>query len=390
MALKMKRIYLDYAAAMPVLSSARKAFLRALDVSGNPSAAHSEGREAKEILESARSTVARHTEVKPEAVTFTGNATEANALAIQGTVAECLAEGATIGDLHLLYMEGAHTSVANTMEALREKGARIDVIPLLQGAVDLKILKDLCTKQTTLVSIEAVSSETGLRADLRQIRRVLDEVSAGILLHVDASQMPLVESIERVRFHADFLTLDAQKIGGVRGIGALIRTPRARIRPLIEGGGQERGLRPGTESPALAMAFATALDECARTRATFVRSANIQRLKFSTRITSALPYVVVNEGKENAPHILNLSFPGRDTDYLVALMDESGVAMSTRSSCETDSEDGSRGVFALTKSTERSVSTVRISWGPRTTDRELRRSADLLIQNARFLDRNLA
>lgn len=374
------RVYLDHAAAARVSAVALRAFTKALARYGNPSAPHQEGREARAILEEARIVLARHTGAKSEMVVFTGNATEANALAIEG-----VARGK---DAHLLYMEGAHASVANTMEALKKQGASVDMIPLKDGALDLETLRKLLRPETLLVSLEAISSETGLRADTRAVRHILDEVRAKkVFLHVDASQVPLVEVVDRTRFGADLMTLDASKVGGVRGIGALIYSAGVPLNPIIQGGGQERGLRSGTETPALAASFAAALEEATLMRNSFSKKALSFRALLVREIKEKIPNVLINEGKENAPHILNLSLQGRDTDYLVALLDEAGFAVSTRSACETDSEEGSRAVFALTKDRERASSTLRISFGPATGEGEVKRFMNALATAVSFLDR---
>ena len=382
-----KRTYLDYAAAHPVRSGALRAFTKALSSYGNPSAAHTEGREAKALLDDARTRIARLTGSKKEHVVFTGNATEANALAIEGVVRARVRAGAQLSDLHILYMSGAHASVVKTVEALEKQGVQTDVMPLTDRALTEATVTRLLRPETCLVSVEIIMSETGLRVDSRAVKLALERAGSSALLHVDASQAPLVESLERTRLGADLITLDAQKVGGVRGIGALIHAPGVSLVPLIHGGGQERGLRSGTEAPALAQAFAHALEEAADERESFVVRARAARERMLGRIKTTYPSVLINEGKEQAPHIVNLSFSSIDTDYLVALLDEAGFAVATRSSCETDAEHGSRAVLELTGDTVRAASTLRISWGHATTERTLLRFSDALIRALSFLDR---
>lgn len=386
----MGRIYLDWAAAAPVSGAAKRAFLKALSAYGNPSSAHEEGRAAKAILEGARADIARAAGAKAEHVVFTGSATEANALALEGYVRARLSEGARPEDVHVLYLPGAHASITETVEALSAIGVKTEALPLKEGNIDLVRLSKMLRPETALVSLEAVSSETGARFDTRGVRRALDEAlptgNSRIALHVDASQLPLVESFERTRLGADLLTLDAQKVGGVRGIGCLIQAAGITLAPVIRGGGQERGLRSGTPAPALAAAFAVALTEAAGKREAFAARAREARVQLIKRLTTALPYMVVNEGTRNTPHILNISLPGRDTDYLQALLNEHGFAVSTRSACESDSEEGSRAVRALSVDAERARVTLRVSWGPDTSQRALERFAAALIKDIRFLD----
>jgi cysteine desulfurase len=266
------------------------------------------------------------------------------------------------------------------MRMLESEGAAVEQL-------EVRAVRDQLRPETMLVSMDAVNSETGERFDTLAMRRALDAYRPGILLHVDASQAPFTLSCKLAHRGADLLTLDAQKIGGVRGIGALLVRSSIPLAPLMQGGGQEEGRRPGTAAPALASAFAAAFAEAQRSldactvRSSAVRSAFLERC-------AGIPRLAVNEGSENVPHILNLSLVGRDTDYLVALLDQKGFAVSTKSACESDSSEGSRAVLALTGDPERAQSTLRISWGPTTNERELIRFADALARAVRFLDEN--
>lgn len=379
-----KRIYLDWAASSPVSRRALKAHIDTLALVGNPSSPHQEGQEARAALETARTRIARLAEVKSDSVIFTGNATEANALLIMGRVGLLLEQGTLAGDIHVLYMPGSHSSVTGAVARLQEWGVVTEEIPLEGTVIDLARLRALIRPSTALVLVDAVCGETGVRYLARDVRRVLDERSSKALLHVDASQMPLTAPFELTRLGADTLALDSQKVGGVRGIGALIAPRRIQLKALYEGGGQERGLRSGTEAVALVAAFAEALEEAHEQRAAFEARAIKMRRELIGSVT-ALERVMVNEGRTQDPRILNLSFIGRDTDYLVALLDAAGFAVSTRSACETDAE-GSRAVLALTGDSERARSTLRISWGPSTTPYEMRAFAKALVRAVNFLD----
>ena len=369
-----KRTYLDVAAGW----------------SDNPSSPHEEGRKSREQLEKARTTIARLTEVQPDDVIFTSGATESNALAILGT--------AHAGD-HVFYLQSSHASIVENVKLLAGRGVEIEALPIKDGRVDCKKLKELLRPETGLVSMDAVCGETGIIWNTREVAEVLrhEEVRPPqqlrrsdllkVLLHVDASQAPLTEKITRAHFGADMLTLDASKVSAVRGIGALIAHRTIPLAPLYKGGGQERGLRPGSESSELAEKFAAALRAVAHNREKFRASAERERARLITFIKNTIPDVYINEGRSQAPHILNISLPGRDTDYLVALLDEEGFAVSTRSACETDSEEGSRAVFALTGDEERARATLRISWNSEVSPRALARFAKALAEAVSFIDR---
>ena len=367
-----RRIYLDYAAG----------------VSGNPSSPHEEGRRAKKMLEDARTSIARLVEVQPGDVIFTSGATESNALAILGHIRALRRVGRK--DIHILYLPSAHASIIGNANMLSAEGVNVGILPVKNYRVDIEALKKMLTRETVLVSVEAVCGETGVIWNTREVRHILDTAQltfkSQILLHVDASQAPLTEKITRAHFAADMMTLDASKISTVRGIGVLIAHRTIPIIPLYAGGGQERGLRSGSEAPELARSFAMALAAAARAHETFRASAERNRTNLIRMIASNVPNVQVHEGRVQAPHILNLSLPNRDTDYLVALLDEAGFAVSSRSACETDSEAGSRAVFVLTGDLERARTTLRISWGPGISPRAFTRFTRALVKAVAFID----
>lgn len=388
----MKRTYLDWAAAAPVARRARAAFVTALDAFGNPSSPHAEGRAARDILEDARTRIARLAGVKPDAVLFTAGATEANALALVGFVRALWDAGREPSGMHVLFLPSAHASTRGCMDELSSWGVIVEPLSVPDGRIDLGRLRAQIRPETVLVALEAVCGETGARFDTRGVRRALDEArkagGARIMLHADASQLPLAESFLLTRLAPDTLTLDSQKVGGVRGAGVLIAPRHMRLSPLIRGGGQERGLRPGTPSSALATAFAVALEEAQDGCVAFSLRASQARERLVARLLPVLPDLRVNEGALNVAHILNVSLPGRDTDYLAALLDEAGYAVSTKSACATE-EASSNAVLAFTGDEARASSTLRISWGPTTPMRDLGRFAAALERAVRFLDANV-
>ena len=384
-------MYLDWAAAAPVCRASERAYLRALPLFGNPSSPHAEGRRAKDVLEDARVRIARLAGVKTDAVLFTAGATEANALAILGQVHALVEGGRAPESIHVLYLPSAHASTRGCMDQLRSMGVAVETLALADARIDLAMLARQIRPETVLVALEAVCGETGTRFDTRGVRQVLDsarkEGGIRIRMHADASQLPLAESFELTRIASDTLTLDAQKVGGVRGIGVLLAPRQVTLAPLMLGGGQERGLRPGTPSPSLAASFAAALEEASVTHAAFSARSRAMRERLVARIEGDVQDAVRNGGKETAPHILNVSLLGRDTDYLAALLDEDGFMVSTRSACATD-EEGSNAVLAFTGDAARASSTLRISWGPTTKERDLDRFMEALLRAVRFLDAN--
>jgi cysteine desulfurase len=383
------RTYLDYASG----------------VSGNPSSPHHEGRKAKKMLEDARSDIARLVEVKSDDVVFTSGATEANALAILGAV-RGRQQIENSKKIHAFYLPSAHASIVENAKSLAREGVLVEALPVRDFRVDTEALESMLRDDTALITMEAVCGETGVVWNTREVAEVLKKFRTGAqkkesarferpirqsffsapVLHVDASQAPLTQKLTRAHFAADMLTLDGSKVGDVRGIGVFIAHRTIPIVPLYKGGGQERALRPGSEAPELAQRFAASLGAAAFRRDAFRISALEIRKHLIATILEKIPSVLMNEGRAQAPNILNISLPGRDTDYLVALLDEAGFALSTRSACETDSLEGSRAVFALTRDRERALSTLRISWGPDAKSSEITKFVRELAQAVAFID----
>src|SRR3989338_8747193 len=206
---KKKRTYLDYAAG----------------ASGNPSSPHEEGRMAKKMLEDARRDIARLLEVQSDDVIFTSGATEANALAILGSLRAGRTKDQAPRTKHALYLPSAHASVVENMKALKEEGIDVEELPIRTTNVDIEKLAEMIRPETALVSMDAVCGETGVVWNTREVASALREPSRakrGIVLHVDASQAPLTDKVTRAHFGADMLTLDASKISTTRGIGVLV------------------------------------------------------------------------------------------------------------------------------------------------------------------------
>jgi len=376
-----KRAYLDHAASTPALPAAIRAYISAVRLPGNPSSPHDEGQRAQGALEEARRLIARTLSVKTDDVVFTSGATEANNLAIQGCAIAAHARGMEAP--RILFLPSAHSSVVRTVESLTAWGITAAPLPIISGAVDIDALSKMLTEEVVLVAMDLVCGETGIVWNTREVSRLLEERKIPLL--VDASQAPLTELMERTRIGASILVMDAQKIGGVRGTGVMVASRMLPMTPLMFGGVQERGARPGTESVAGAAAFAIALEHAQHARENRVRAWDDMRTAL-VAAASSIPNALVNEGKAQSPRIVNFSFPGRDTDYLVALLNEAGYAVSTKSACETDSVLGSRAVMAVWGDDTRAASTLRVSFGPNTTMREVRGLAKALQKAVAFLD----
>ncbi|MBU1755181.1 aminotransferase class V-fold PLP-dependent enzyme [Patescibacteria group bacterium] len=218
-----RRTYLDWASAAPVSPRAWRAFMNATKLFGNPGSVHADGVAARVVLEEARTRIARLAGTKSDGVIFTSGATESNNLSILGYLHLNMKE-MSLEEMHVLYLSSAHSSTTGPVERFGSVGVQIEPVALQGATIDEEALKKQIRPTTVLVVMEAVCGETGTRFDTRNVRRILNAISPDrhIALHVDASQLPLVGSFEHTHLGADMITLDAQKVGGVRGSGVLI------------------------------------------------------------------------------------------------------------------------------------------------------------------------
>jgi cysteine desulfurase len=318
----MRRAYLDANATEPLRPEAREAVLAALAVPGNPSSVHAEGRAARRVMEAAREHLAGTLGVRPAAIHFTSGGTEANALAIAGFAAA-----------------GRRVIVSATEhDCVRNAAAGVEAVPVdAEGVVSLAALAEMLAAdpRPAVVALMLANNETGTLQPLAEAAALCR--AAGALLHVDAVQgpgrVPLADAVAL----ADTLALSGHKAGGPKGAGALVVLGEAHPLPLIRGGGQERGLRGGTEAlPAIpGMAAAIAAAEAWRKAG---GAAGLAALK--ARILSALPGVapaarLLSSGAETLPNTLSLALPGAAAATQVMALDLAGIAVSAGSACSS-------------------------------------------------------
>lgn len=381
---KPKRIYLDHAAATPVLPEVETAMRPYFnDVYGNPSAIHQEGKRAHEVVEEARTDVARTLSVRPSDVTFTSGGTESNNLALRGFVDACVENGVVPDDIEIIATRTEHPSINATLAALEATGCIVTYLPISEdGLTSPEVLAAHLTEKTRLVTIAYANSETGVVQDLSALSRVLKkhERNTGneIIFHTDASQAPCWLPCQLERCGVDMMTLDSGKFGGPKGCGVLVHRPRASLQGITYGGGQEDGLRPGTENVPLIVGCTRALvtaqsDYTHRTdKVTQVRDYAIEQL-------TAIEGVVLNGSREQRlANNINISIPGIDTEFAVVTLDTYGIAASTRSACSGAGSGRSEVVYAMTEDPDRAAATLRLTLGVETTKRDIDRVVSVL------------
>lgn len=385
---KPRRTYLDYASATPVLSVAQRAVLETAGLVGNPGSIHLEGVRAEESLEESRETIARELGCKAREIIFTSGGTESNNLAILGfarrlAVKRHLSKSGThhtpLHGTHWIVSSIEHASVLGCFGEIERLGGTVCFVdPDSRGIITPEAVQAHLKKETVFVSIGWANSEIGVLQPLIQIAKILRaherEQQSEIIFHTDAGQAPLYKASTVHALGVDIVSLDAGKLYGPRGIGALWLDNRVELAGITFGGKQERGLRAGTESVALAAGFATALVVVVRERESeFKRLAEL-RGSFANQVRSDFPGAVCNGDLKHAlPHILNISIPHINSEYVVLALDHLGFALSTKSACHEGEESQSHVVAALGGEDWRSQNTLRFSFGRNTVAHDITR-----------------
>ncbi len=355
-----------------------------LDLYANPGALHKEALAAKQELDAARKTIAEAIGAHADEIVFVASGTEANNLAILGTLGPRLRMGEKLSAVTSVI---EHQSVLAPLQALEREGLELSVVDVQQdGLIFANAVPDAMQANTALVSIQLINSEMGAVQPVRDIAKALRRADDGArpLLHVDASQAPLWMAIKVEKLGADLLTLDAQKVMGPKGIGILYIKRGTLIDPVIWGGGQEKGRRAGTENAAAAASFAIALRDAqdgAQKRADKISAVRDFLL---SEIKKVLPDVVVHgpSGASRVANNLNISIPGLDGQMCVVAMDAAGIAISTRSACSTDDDEPSYVIVALGVAPKVAKEAVRITLLPDATMADARRIAQALSEIA--------
>lgn len=370
----MAPIYLDHNATTPLHPAAAEAMRVAFDAPvGNPASAHAAGRRARQLLDDARDRVAQLLGAEPDEVIFTSGATEANNLAIVGLAGESPG--------HLLAAGIEHPCVIEPLNRLATLGHRVEWLPVTpRGIVEPSEVASRIRPDTRFVSLMLANHETGAIQPVAEVRK---RIGAAVPIHTDAAQTIGKLPVNFRELGATALTASAHKFRGPTGIGLLLLKRGTPLKPLILGGHQQHGVRPGTESVPLAVGLAAALQAAIENLAeTSARIAGF-RLRFLNRIRASLPDVQVNGPEpgdaDGLPTTLNLSFPGCRGDRLTIALDLAGVSCSTGAACSSGSLVPSPVLRAMGLSEDRVRSAVRFSFGDPLTAEEIDRAADLVV-----------
>ena len=358
-----ERLYFDWNATAPLRTEGRAAMEAALDVTATPSSVHAEGRTARALVEKARVEVAALVGADPKNVTFTSGATESNMLAL--TPALQVGGSKSLRD-RLFVSAIEHSSV---LSGGRFTADSIEQLPVTRdGIVDVNALRSAIARaQRPLISVMLANNETGVIQPIREVADIVHAASG--LLHVDAVQAPGRIACDIAALGADLMTISAHKLGGPQGAGALIRRGDIHItEPHIKGGGQERGLRAGTENVAAIAGFAAAAAVAASATQTDAAHMATLRARLEAGIKAAAPQAVIfGKAALRLPNTSFFAVPGMKAETLIIAFDLNGVAVSSGSACSSGKVQASHVLAAMGVVPELARGAVRVSLGWSTT-----------------------
>ncbi len=370
-------VYLDHAATTPVRPEVLEAMLPYLtnQAFGNPSSAHRYGRAARAGIEQARREVAQAVGAEPSQVIFTSGGTEADNLGIIGAALAARERG---GSACAVVSAIEHKAVLAAAHAVCHLGGREIVLPVdAQGRVDLDALDAALAERPAVVSIMWVNNEVGVVQPVAEIARRCRD--ADVVFHTDAVQAFGKIPIAVAELPCTLLTLSGHKIGAPKGIGALVVRDRKAVEAIIHGGGQQYGIRPGTENVAGAIALGRAAMLAAREQADEAARLRTLRERLAAGLCAGVAGLTVNgTGAETAPHVLNVSVAGADSEALLMHLDLAGVAASSGSACSTGSVEPSHVLIAMGVPRDLALGAIRFSFGRESTEEDVDRVAEVM------------
>lgn len=359
-------IYLDHNATTPVDERVLEAMLPYLKGAyGNPSSVHLLGRAARAALDGARERVAALVGAHPSQVVFTSGGTEANNAALKGTALRFGRGGLAVSAVE-------HASVLEPSAALARRGWERTLIPANHhGEVTAKAVRCALRPDTRLVSVMTANNETGVVNDIPAIAAAVRE--AGVVLHTDAVQAAGKRHVEFVGSGAHLMSVSAHKIGGPKGVGALIVDKAQDLEPLLHGGGQEKGRRGGTENLAGIVGFGRAAELAVAELAARQARMSDLRARLEQGMATQLPQAVVfaAAAPERLANTLFLALPGLDGEMLVLELDRLGFAVSSGAACGSGQSEPSYVLQAMGVEAELARCAVRVSVGPGNTADEV-------------------
>lgn len=369
-----KPIYLDHAAGTPIdvrVFQAMQPYWA--ENFYNPSSLYEPARRVKKVIESSRAQVAQVLGAKPSEIIFTAGATEANNLALFGIAQAHPGK-------HLVASAVEHESVLEPLAELKKRGWKVTLLPVkADGKVELKELEQAITNSTVLVSVMYANNEIGTIQPLSDVRKLINKLRRGrkslpLYFHTDAAQAANYLPLQVSRLGVDLMTLNGSKIYGPKQSGCLYVRSGVRLRPLILGGGQERGLRSGTENVPAIVGFAEALELASQLRTKESRRLPVLRDYLIKQIIQKLDAASLNgDAKQRLPNNVNFTIAGISGESLVHHLDSNGFLVATGSACSANNDRPSHVLEAIGLKPVQINGSIRISLGRNTTKADIDR-----------------
>ena len=371
-------IYLDNSATTPLCQEAREEMIAAMDVFGNPSSLHSAGLEAEKLVRLARERIYRALSIKnPDGyrVIFTASGSEANNQILFG-VANAKKYRFTP---RIITTDSEHPSVLEPLSVLESRGVEVIRLSTKGGAVDLAELRSAITPATVLVSIMAINNETGAKYDLKSIFTLAKRLNPNVITHTDCVQGFMKMPFSPELISCDAISLSAHKIHGPKGVGALVLSKALitakKVLPLVYGGGQELGLRSGTENTVGIVGFGAAAERAAKLLPEFLENTPKKREVFLSHLPES---VRVNEPKAYAPHIISITLPRLRSETVLHYLSAKGIFVSSGSACASNKKGANYVLPAFGLADEETDTTLRVSLSADTTEEELITAAEAI------------
>jgi len=364
-------IYLDHAATTPMSPVAIAALTTAMAKTGNASSLHTQGRSVRKDVEEAREAIALASGARPNEIIFTGSGTEANNLAVKGFYWSAIAQDPQRNVIVIAAFE--HHAILEPVEWLeKHEGAVLIYIPISRnGVVDLDALATIIASEAGKIALVSVMHSNNELGTVQPVAEVV-KLAGDIPVHVDAVQSFGKVAVNFEELGATSATISAHKIGGPLGVAALILRRGLDITPILHGGGQERDIRSGTINAPAIVAFAAAARDVIAERDGNYKKVSVLRELLKERIAAAIPDAQFNgDAPQMLPGVLNVTFPGTESDSLLLLLDAEGICSSTGSACSAGVQRPSHVLMAIGLSEDQARSSLRFSLGLTNTEAEI-------------------
>ena len=369
----MQEIYFDNAATTKVLeSSAKIAYDIMISDYGNPSSVHGMGFKAETLLRNARKELinALGADERNYNLTFTASGTEADNLAIIGYAKLMTKKGNRI-----LMGNSEHPAVFECKTILESMGYEVLLIPNTNGVIDTDFVKTNLNDKTVLITHMMINNETGAVYDIRNLCRIRDELAPKCIIHTDAVQAFLKTEKPLALCKADMISISSHKIHGPKGVGALLCKKGIRLSPVICGGGQEAGLRSGTEALPVICAFANSAKLLSAKSLDSLHNVCELYNYAENKISTELPEIIINKPSVHTPYILSVSLPKIKSEVMLRYLSEKGIYISAGSACSSKHKEN-RVLTNFGISPSLSDSTIRISFSEYNSKDEI----DILVK----------